>query len=85
MVMLKFRDETDPKERSALLREFLDVMPGSEAHLLFPDVPEDDELATLFEITLSPDTAAEEVICFLEQAPEVEYAHKPATREDICF
>ena len=83
MVMLKFRDETNPEERSELLREFLDAVPGSEAHLLFPDVPEDDELATIFEITLSPDTEEEEVIDFLEQAPEVEYAHKPAERADI--
>ena len=82
-VVLKFYDEIESERRVTRLKSLREAVPGTETRLLFPGISEDDELATLFEITLSHGIEAKQVISFLEQMPEVEYAHEPATRRGL--
>jgi hypothetical protein len=51
----------------------------SEARPLFPDEKEED-LASLYEVTLNRSASVDEALASLKQAADVEYAHTPKER-----
>ena len=79
-IILKLR--RPPRDVAARMRQIVRLVGPdtvSEARPLFPDEKEED-LASIYELTLNGSASIDEALASLNHAPDVEYAHTPQER-----
>ena len=79
-LMVKFANGADPAIHTNRLTELIGPKHLKQAEQLFPgDL--DEQLASIYQVTLSSRASLVETVAVLQEQDEIEYAHEPAPRE----